>query len=511
MEPLGKVWITGAGPGDEELLTVKAEKVIGQADAIVYDALVSPEIMSIIPAHVQKINVGKRSSRHLVPQQEINEILAGLAKEGKNVVRLKGGDPFVFGRGGEELELLAKEGVSYEVIPGVTSAVSALAYAGIPVTHRDYTSSFHVITGHPKQGGNSRIDYKALVQLGGTLIFLMGVSSMREICENLILAGMNPDTPAAVVENGTTARQRQVAATVATLADKAEQEAIGTPAIIAVGEVCGLMEEFAWEDKRVLSGKRIVVTRPVRRMKQTASRLRSFGAHVIEYPVIDLKPVLTKEKLLKAVKQIHESERKEEWIVFTSPSGVEIFFEQMKLYRLDLRQLLSGNPEVKTAAIGSATAEVLREHGLLADLIPDAYTAADLGKTLCAAADADSHVTVFRAEKGSDLLLPPLLERGIPCDDTALYETAVQSDEDADQRVKEQVNRGGVDFVTFTSGSTVHAFAKKMEGTDYTAFTAACIGEQTADAARQYGMHVLTARQSDEEGLISLICENADM
>lgn len=510
MEQSGKVWITGAGPGDEELLTVKAKKVIKQADVVVYDALVSPEIMSIIPSHTEKINVGKRSSRHLMPQKEINEILARLAKEGKSVVRLKGGDPFVFGRGGEEVELLAKEGVPYEVIPGVTSAVSALAYAGIPVTHRDYTSSFHVITGHPKMDGKSRINYEALVNLGGTLIFLMGVSSMRTICENLVWAGMHPDTPAAIVENGTTARQRQVAATVSTLADKAEQEAIGTPAIIAVGEVCSLMEEFAWEEKRILAGKRIVVTRPVRRMKQTALKLRSLGAQVIEFPVIDLKPVLTKEMLYEAAEQIRESRRKEEWIVFTSPSGVEIFFEQMKRDGLDLRQFLSGHSEVKIAAIGSSTADILWEHGLAADLVPDVYTAADLGRALKEAADADSHITVFRAKKGSELLLPPLLERGIPCDDIALYETVVQPDEEASQRVKEQIGLKDVDFVTFTSASTVHAFVGKMQEIDYASVTAACIGEQTAAAARQYGMKVLTAGQSDEEGLIRLICGSRD-
>lgn len=505
MEQYGKVWITGAGPGDEELLTVKARGVIERADVVVYDALVSPEIMSMVPGHIRKINVGKRSSRHLMPQKEINEILVRLAKEGNRVVRLKGGDPFVFGRGGEELELLKKEGISYEVIPGVTSALAALAYAGIPVTHREYTSSFHVITGHPKQGGQSKIDYEALVKTGGTLIFLMGVSSMREICHNLIHAGMDPQMPAAVVENGTTAGQRQVTAVVSTIAKKAEEMQIGTPAVIVVGEVSSLAKEFAWTDQRALGGRRIVVTRPRCRMDHMVSRLRGYGAQVIELPVIRMEAVLKKETLIEASGKIQHSGKKEEWIVFTSPSGVEIFFEQMAENRIDLRQILQGTSKVKIAAIGSATEAKLRERGLLADLVPGEYTAEALGMALLKEAKADSHVTVFRAREGSKLLLPPLLASGIPCDDIALYETVPQENEETETRVRELLCKGQIDAVTFTSVSTVDAFAKKMEGIDYSLVTAACIGVQTAKAAEKYGMKVFTADKAEEASLIELI------
>lgn len=505
MKPYGKVWITGAGPGDEELLTVKAKSVIERADVVVYDALVSPEIMSMVPEHTRKVNVGKRSSRHLMPQEEINHILVRLAKEGNQVVRLKGGDPFVFGRGGEELELLEKEGISYEVIPGVTSALSALSYAGIPVTHRDFTSSFHVITGHPRQGGTSRVDYEALVNTKGTLIFLMGVSSMEEICRCLIEAGMDPQMPAAVVENGTTARQRQVTGTISTITEMAKEAQIRTPAVIAVGKVCQLSNEFAWSDRRPLGGKRIVVTRPRCRMEHIAFKLREYGAQVIEFPVIRMEAMPMEGILSEAALGIAGSEKKEEWIVFTSPSGVEIFFEQMTGNGIDFRRILSGTAEVKIAAIGSATERKLRERGLLADLVPQEYTAKALGEALQKEADADSHVTVFRAKEGSKLLLPPLSERGIPWDDIALYETVKQDNAEIEGKVKELLSGGEIDAVTFTSASTVDAFAEKMAGIDYSLIRAACIGEQTAKAAKRYGMRIFTASQADEDRLIELI------
>lgn len=507
MEHCGKVWITGAGPGDEGLLTVKAKAVLECADAVVYDALVSPEIMSMIPSHAEKINVGKRSSRHLVPQEEINQILLKLSKEGKQVVRLKGGDPFVFGRGGEELELLAKEGVPYEVIPGITSALSALAYAGIPVTHRDFTSSFHVITGHPKQNGPSRIDYEALVKTKGTLIFLMGVSSMGEICQNLISAGLDPATPAAAVESGTTARQKQVTATAATLAGRAEEARIKTPAVFAVGEVCCLAEKFAWTKNRILDGRRVVVTRPRRRMGRIVRILREYGAQVIEYPVIGLKPSKEQVVFTDAVERIRSSKKKEEWIVFTSPSGAELFFERLIESGMDVRSLFTGKAQIKIAAIGASTETRLREHGILPDLVPEVYTAEELGAALKTSADAESHVTAFRARKGSPLLFPPLLEKGIPCDDIPLYDTECLYDPEADARIKELLFQGGIDCVTFTSGSTVEAFTERMEGIDFTKIRAVCIGKMTAEKAEKYGMDIVTARQAGEDSLIECILE----
>ena len=246
----GMVWIAGAGPGDARLLTVRTAQLIREADVIVYDALISAEVLSLIPADTRTIYVGKRSDHHLVPQEEINEILVREAKRGHRVLRLKGGDPFVFGRGGEEAEALVKAGISFEVVPGVTSGVAVPAYAGIPVTHRDYTSSFHVITGHVRKGGTSRIDYEALVKLGGTLIFLMGVTALPEICEKLREAGMPGETPAAVIQEGTLSCQKSVRSDLFHLPDRVREAGVQAPAIIVVGQVCALADGFDWRKKR---------------------------------------------------------------------------------------------------------------------------------------------------------------------------------------------------------------------------------------------------------------------
>ena len=247
----GKVWLAGAGPGDAGLLTVKAAELIERADVIVYDALISAELLSRIPRDTETIYVGKHAGKHPVPQEEINQILVREAEKGKNVLRLKGGDPFVFGRGGEELEMLVQSDIPFEAVPGITSSVAVPAYAGIPVTHRDYTSSFHVITGHARKDGKLSIDFDSLVRLNGTLVFLMSVSSMEKILRGLLDAGMDPDMPAAVLERGTTARQRRVTATVSTLKEAADRADIRTPAIILVGKVCALTEELHWAEDRI--------------------------------------------------------------------------------------------------------------------------------------------------------------------------------------------------------------------------------------------------------------------
>ncbi len=260
----GKVWLAGAGPGDAGLLTVKAAELIERADVIVYDALISAELLSRIPRDTETIYVGKHAGKHPVPQEEINQILVREAEKGKNVLRLKGGDPFVFGRGGEELEMLVQSDIPFEAVPGITSSVAVPAYAGIPVTHRDYTSSFHVITGHARKDGKLSIDFDSLVRLNGTLVFLMSVSSMEKILRGLLDAGMDPDMPAAVLERGTTARQRRVTATVSTLKEAADRADIRTPAIILVGKVCALAEELHWAEDRILGGRQFLLTRPGR-------------------------------------------------------------------------------------------------------------------------------------------------------------------------------------------------------------------------------------------------------
>lgn len=259
VEKKGKVWLVGAGPSDMGLLTLKGKNLIEQADVVVYDALVSASILSMIPSSAQAIFVGKRAGNHPVPQEQINQILLEQAMQGKRVVRLKGGDPFLFGRGGEELELLIENGIDYEVVPGVTSAIAVPAYNGIPVTHRDYCSSVHIITAHSKKGGELKIDFEALCRLNGTLVFLMGVTAMPMICKGLLDAGMDPQMPAAILQQGTSAMQKKVVATISDLPEKAQQAQIQAPAVLVIGKVCALADHLSWTQKRALEDRKSVV------------------------------------------------------------------------------------------------------------------------------------------------------------------------------------------------------------------------------------------------------------
>ena len=413
----GKVWLVGAGPGDRGLFTLKGLEVLSGAEVVVYDALVGDEVLTLIPETAEKINVGKRAGNHLMVQEDISRTLLDHALQGKKVVRLKGGDPFVFGRGGEELELLSKNGVPYEVVPGVTSAFAVPAYNGIPVTHRDFTSSVHIITGHRRKGRDYDIDFEALVRTKGTLIFLMGLASLDPLMKGLLEAGMDPDMPAAVLEKGTTAGQRRVVATVSTLREEADRAAVEAPAIIVVGPVCRLSDQFAWAEKRPLAGKKILVTRPKELVSGLAARLRKMGAEVVELPAIETVPVdpnpLLDDCLRRAfgpgdrpetgaAGMTYGSEERvgadsscraaapgasmeafspdrlpPDWLVFTSPTGVRIFMDRF-LESYDIRALGG----VRLAAIGEGSARALRAFGLRTDFIPTVYDGQHLGREL---------------------------------------------------------------------------------------------------------------------------------
>jgi len=300
----GKVWLVGAGPGDAGLFTLKGKKVLEQAEVVVYDKLVGQGILSMIPKQAELIFVGKVSGNHAVPQHEINKILLREALKGRKVVRLKGGDPFVFGRGGEELELLCKNNIPFEIVPGITSAVSVPAYNGIPVTHRDFVSSLHIITGHTKKKEEAEIDYEALVKLGGTFVFLMGVSAMPAICRGLLEAGIEPDMPAAILERGTTAHQKRVVSDVTNLPKDAKKAGIKTPAIIVVGKVCALEKEFHWAEDRPLGGLKIAVTRPKDRNSSLADKLSMLGAEIVLMPTIETKELENNKLLEEAINDI---------------------------------------------------------------------------------------------------------------------------------------------------------------------------------------------------------------
>lgn len=494
----GKVWLVGAGPSDPGLFTIKGQKVLKQAEVVVYDALVGQAVLNMIPAEAELINVGKRASNHLMPQEEINKVLAEKALEGKRVVRLKGGDPFLFGRGGEELELLSRYEIPYEVVPGVTSALAVPAYNGIPVTHRDFCSSLHIITGHKKKGETYDIDFEALVRTKGTLVFLMGVTALADICSGLIRAGMQPDMPAAVLQKGTTAAQKRIVSTVSTLADEVKKQGIETPAIIVVGQVCSLAKTFAWYEKLPLAGRKILVTRPRELISQMAEKLRQKGAEVLELPAIRTEAI-PDNRLLKECFSRMESY---DWVVFTSPTGVRIFFEEMEKAGMDVRSLAGA----KIAAIGSGSAKALQKHGILADLIPEVYEGGALGEALAEKCSGGERILIPRAAVGNRELTEALTKaEGLVIDDVPTYHTYYENQTLIDERA--EFEKGNIDYAVFTSASTVRGFGEAVKGLDFSLVRAVCIGRQTKEAADALGMQTWMAGKASMDSVLAKVEE----
>ena len=486
----GNVILVGAGPGAPGLLTQKGRQALEQAEVVVYDRLVSPDILALIPSPAERIDVGKEASHHKVPQEQINRILLDKALEGKRVVRLKGGDPFLFGRGGEELELLEEHGIPYQVVPGVTSALSVPAYAGIPVTHRDYCSSVHIITGHARAGSELQIDYEALCRTGGTLVFLMGVNALPKICRGLLDAGMEPKMPAAIVEQGTLPRQRKVIAALEQLPREAERAKIQSPAIIVVGKVCELSDRFDWFGRLPLKGKEIIVTRPADRSGTLCDRLRQLGANVTNYPCIRTVERANCPELDRAIERIGTYR----YLVFTSPAGPEIFFKHLFAAGYDARALAG----VKLAAIGPKTASVLETYGLRADLVPTTYDSDHLAQLM---AQAEGPVLLCRASRGSDALPELFAKNGIPFEDVPCYDTVYEAPDSGNvlALLKRKV------LVTFTSASTVRGFVESLQGADFSNVLGCCIGPQTAKEAEKYGIAVVTAGEATMDSLIECI------
>lgn len=494
----GKVWLVGAGPGDIGLFTLKGLQILEQADVIVYDSLVGQGVLSRIPDTARCINVGKRASHHTMPQEKINEVILEEAKKGNRVVRLKGGDPFLFGRGGEELELLVKEGIPYEIIPGVTSPIAVPAYNGIPVTHRDFTSSLHIITGHKKQGAAYDIDFEALVRTRGTLVFLMGVSALGDICQALLQAGMEKDMPAAILQKGTTAGQKKIVATVSTLEEEVNRQGIQTPAIIVVGKVCALAEEFAWYEKLPLAGYKVLVTRPRELVSTMAEKLRVLGAEVLELPAIRTAPLKDQSKLYHAFEKLDTYQ----WVAFTSPTGVKVFFEEMKKTKTDVRKMCN----VKIAAIGKGTQKALEERGLFPDLIPQVYDGQTLGRELCHLCASGEYILIPRAAMGNQEIIKALSEKSdIVIDDIPTYDTFYETQEVIDQ--KKAMEAGEISCAVFTSASTVRGFVQATPGLDYTKVRAACIGKQTKAAADEWGMETYMAEKATIDSVLDLVIE----
>ncbi|NLG87554.1 MAG: uroporphyrinogen-III C-methyltransferase [Firmicutes bacterium] len=480
----GKVWLVGAGPGDAGLITVKGKAVLEAADVVVHDRLVGDGIRAFIPTWARCIDVGKEAGHHPVPQEKIQQLLIQEARRGQRVVRLKGGDPFLFGRGAEELEALKAAGIPCEVVPGVTSAVAAATYAGIPVTHRDYASSVHIITAHAKAGGEININFKALAQLEGTLVFLMGLTALPRLCQGLIAAGMFPDTPAAVIERGTTARQRRVDGTLATLAEKAQKQQVAPPALIVVGQVVQPKQEWNWLEALPLFGQRVLVTRAEDKAEELAAMLRALGAEVLVFPCIAtqlLEPVLPPLSCYN-------------WAVFTSPTGVDCFFALLKKQRVDIRTLALA----KVAAVGASTGAALERRGLRVDVVPEVYDGVHLAEAMLAQMNQGDSVLIPRAEKGALGLVDRLRAKGMIVDELPVYRTVY---------TQGNWQPTDIDLALFTSASTVHGFARACLGAKVRAI---CIGKQTAAAAKSLGWKVKVAQEATLAALVKATEEEAN-
>lgn len=476
----GKVYLVGAGPGDPELLTLKGKRLLQNCDVVVYDRLVSSEIMALIPESAALIDVGKNVGCHPVPQGEINKILLREALEGKTVVRLKGGDPFVFGRGGEELELLAQNEVSFEVVPGITSSIAAPAYGGIPVTHRNFCSSLHIITGHGKADSEAKIDFDSLVKLNGTLVFMMSVSTIGRIAKGLMDAGMEKDMPAAVIENGTRPYQRKLTSTLENIEADVKANKIVSPAVILVGRVCSLSDDFDWYSKLPLKGKKVIVTQPMKKNSKLNNGLRELGADTLLYPCI-------KTEYIRPIAPDFENY---DCLVFTSGEGVNSFFDYLLESGKDARCI-----KQKIACIGKGTADALKKYGLLCDFIPSVYDGEHLAKEMVETGfiKTGEKVILLRAKIGTADITNIFDEADIDYTDYPVYVTDYISHE-------EPVD--DYDLLTFTSKSCVEGFVNSQDKKDFSGAKALCIGKQTAEAAAKYNFDTII---SDEATINSMI------
>lgn len=499
MKSKGSVYLVGAGPGDAGLLTLRGAELLKRADVVVYDALVNKDLLRIAPKTAEIIYGGKRSREHAIPQDELNQLLIRKAKEGKTVVRLKGGDPYIFGRGGEEAEELVAAQVPFEVVPGVSSITAAANYAGIPITHRSHASSFTVVTGHEDPNkDDSGVDWAWLAKEPGTKVVLMGVERIRQIAAELMKHGLNPQTPVGMVRWGTRGRQSSIAGTLATIADLVEKENFGAPAITIIGDVVKLRPKLNWFEKRPLFGQRIVVTRTREQASQLASQLQELGAEVMEVPTIRTEEPLNKSDLMDSMLALGEYD----WIVFTSPNGVTAFFNYFFKGFDDIRAL--GN--VRIAAVGPATAAKLNDLHLRVDAMPEEYLAAKVTEAIAKFESIENlRILLMRAEIANPDLPQELEKHGAIVDDVACYRTVPET-EDLNGSA-ERLLESGADWITFTSSSTVENFHARFDlpklKQQFPKTRIASIGPETSKTLTALGVPPDTeAREHNIPGLI---------
>jgi uroporphyrinogen III methyltransferase / synthase len=497
-EPTGIVYLVGAGPGDPGLITARALDLIVAADVILHDRLVPREVLAAAREDAELLYVGKEPGAASVPQEEIEELLIDRARAGKIVVRLKGGDPFVFGRGGEEAEALADAGVPFEVVPGVTAGVAAPAYAGVPVTHRDDASAVAFVTGHEDpEKGEDLLDYEALARFPGTLVFYMGVKALPRIAERLVAGGRDPSEPAAVIASGTLPDQQTVTSTLESIADAASEAGIRPPAVTVVGPVAARRERIAWLEGRPLHGKRVVVTRARAQASELSRRLAALGAEPIELPAIRIVPRIDSAEVRRAVEGLHAYAL----VCLTSPNGVRLLFEAMAEQGRDARALANAT----VAAIGPGTASALAACGVIADVVPETSVAEALVESLSDLDVDGKPVVIARAAEARDVLPEALRERGAEVDVVTLYETVA---EEPDPAALERASEA--DFVTFTSSSTVRNFVDVVGNGVAKGARIVSIGPVTSEAARDAGLEVaIEATQHDIDGLVEALLRDA--
>jgi uroporphyrinogen III methyltransferase/synthase len=492
------VYLVGAGPGDPGLMTARALELIAAADAILYDRLIPPGALAGARADAELIYVGKAPGAVAMEQGEIEERLIGIARSGRSVVRLKGGDPFLFGRGGEEAESLRDAGVPFEVVPGVTAGIAAPAYAGIPVTHRDDASAVAFVTGHEDpEKDESALDWPALAAFPGTLVLYMGVKNLPRIADRLIASGRDPAAPAAAIERGTWPSQRTVVATTATLPDAVAEAGLGAPAILLFGPVAARRERIGWLEGRLLHGRKVVVTRARAQASALAARLRDLGADVVELPAIRIEPRIDTAVVATMVEDLHAYAL----VCLTSPNGAELLLDAMAERGLDARALANAT----IAAIGPGTARALRERGLIADIVPPRSIAESLVEALREVEVEGRPVLIARAADARDVLPEALAERGALVDVVALYETVREpADPDAVAAIAD------ADYVSFTSSSTVRNFVASVGESFPAAARVVSIGPVTSATARELGLEVaVEAERHDPEGLVEALLADA--
>jgi uroporphyrinogen III methyltransferase/synthase len=494
----GVVYLVGAGPGDPGLMTARSLELIAAADSILYDRLIPPAALAGARDDAELLYVGKEPGDASVPQDRIHEELVERARRGLSVVRLKGGDPFVFGRGGEEAEALRDAGVDFEVVPGVTAGVAAPAYAGIPVTHRDDASAVAFVTGHEDPAKDATaLDWEALARFPGTLVMYMGVKNLPEIARRLTEAGRDPGEPAAAVERGTLGGQRHAVATLGTLADAVAEAGLRPPSVLLFGRVAARRDSIAWLERRPLHGKLVVVTRARAQASGMAATLAALGAEVVELPTIRIEPRSDSAEVRDAIEALHTYAL----VCLTSPNGVHLLFEAMTAAGRDARALA----QAQVAAIGPGTAAALREHGVIADVVPERSIAESLVESLAAVPVEGKPVLVARAADARDVLPDALRERGAAVDVVALYET-VREDPGA-EAVEAAME---ADYVTFTSSSTVRNFLEVTGGRLPEKARVVSIGPVTSATLREAGFQPdVEAERHDPEGLVEALLADA--